>query len=140
MLPHTALNNFSKAFRALANQGLGKRRWLCGKYVQQLCDLEVSAMPEAQKRRFIRFKQDMETVRKSCKAESYRLAVESMDDTQVIEITARILAMHEALVHEASVDLLAHRTGGWNAAALASPIDVISPEALEGEASEKGQP
>ena len=69
MLPHYALNNFSKAFRALANQGLGKRRWLCGKYVEHLCHLEASDMPEKLQDRFIQFKQNMEMVRESCKAD-----------------------------------------------------------------------
>jgi hypothetical protein len=36
-----------------------------------------------------------------------------MDDAQVIEVAARILKMHEVLVHETSVDLLAQKTGGF---------------------------
>ena len=133
MLPHHALNNFSKAFRALANKGLGKRRWLCGKYVQHLCDLEVSDMPDELKRRFIQFKHDMETVRESCKAENFRLAVHTMDDAQVIEIAARILSMHEALVHEASVDLLAQKTGGWSTPFRESPCAEVSTGEQAGE-------
>ena len=113
MLPHYALNNFSRAFRALANKGVGKRRWLCSKYVEHLCHLEVADVPDVLRETFIQFKQDMETVRESCKAGDFRLAVHLMDDAQVIEVAARILKMHEVLVHETSVDLLAQKTGEW---------------------------
>jgi hypothetical protein len=135
VLPRYALNNFSKAFRALANKGLGKRRWLCSEYVEHLCHLEASDMPEGLKDKFIEFKRHMETARESCNAEHYRLAVQAMDDSQVIEITARILAMHEALVHEASLDLLAQRTGGW-----VSPISNARPRLhLVGSAGRHGK-
>ncbi len=106
MLPHYALNNFNKAFRALANHGSGKRRWLCSKYVQNLCDLEVSDMPDVLRERFTQFKQDMEEVRKSCHAGDFGHAVQHLDDSRVIEVAALILKMHEVLVHETSVDLL----------------------------------
>lgn len=135
MLPRYALNNFSKAFRALANKGLGKRRWLCSEYVEHLCHLEASDMPEVLKERFIEFKQQMETARESCKAEHYRLAVSAMDDSQVVEITARILAMHEVLVHETSLDLLAQRTGGWISPIPASPLRLY----LVGGAARQGK-
>lgn len=69
-------------------------------------------MPDVLKETFIQFKQDMETVRESCKAGDFRLTVQLMDDAQVIEVAARILKMHEVLVHETSVDLIAQKTGG----------------------------
>jgi DNA-binding MurR/RpiR family transcriptional regulator len=110
--PHYALNNFNKAFRALVNQGSGKRRWLCSKYVQHLCDLEISDMPDLLRERFTQFKQEMEEVRKSCQAKDFRHAVQLLDESRVIEVAAHILKMHEMLIHETSVDLLTLKMDG----------------------------
>jgi len=133
------LNNFSKAFRALANKGLGKRRWLCGKYVEHLCDLDEVDIPDFLKDEFARFKLDMRMVQKRCRGESLRMTVHAMGESEVNEVVARILAMHEALVHEASVDLLARKTGGWSTPLSATPPPENMPTTPEEKPGAEGQ-
>ncbi len=140
MLRGYALNNFSTAFRALANKGLGKKRWLCGKYVEHLCDLDEADIPDSLKEDFARFKLDMRMVQKRCRGENLRMTVQVMSESEVNEVVARILAMHEALVHEASVDLLARRTGGWSTPFDTTACPEIAPPVSEDKPGAKGQP
>ena len=47
-----ALNNFSKAVGVLANEKIGRRQWLCSKYVEHLCQLELTDMPDSLRKKF----------------------------------------------------------------------------------------
>ena len=101
-----ALNNFSKAFDALANKDIGERKWLCSKHVAHLVQLELTDMPDSLRKHFLQFRLDMKAVQESCKAETLELAVLAMDDDQVHQMVIQILAMHEIVVHEAAQALL----------------------------------
>ncbi len=101
-----ALNNFSKAVGALANENIGERKWLCSKHVAHLAQLELTDMPDSLRKHFLQFRIDMKQVQDACKAESLELAVMAMDDDQVHNMVAQILAMHEVVVHEAALQLL----------------------------------
>ena len=48
----------------------------------------------------------MKLVQEACQAESLEQAVLAMDDDQVHNMVAQILAMHEVVVHEAALALL----------------------------------
>ena len=101
-----ALNNFSKAVGALANENIGERKWLCSKHVAHLAQLELTDMPDSLRKHFLQFRLDMKLVQEACQAESLEQAVLAMDDDQVHNMVAQILAMHEVVVHEAALALL----------------------------------
>lgn len=101
-----ALNNFSKAVGALANKKIGRRQWLCSKYVEHLCQLELHDMPDSLRQKFIQFRIDMKAVQEACRAATLKETVLTMDEAQVGDMVARILAMNEVVVHEASEELL----------------------------------
>ena len=101
-----ALNNFSKAVGALANENIGERKWLCSKHVAHLAQLELTYMPDSLRKHFLQFRLDMKLVQDACKAASLEEAVMAMDDDQVHNMVAQILAMHEVVVHEAALALL----------------------------------
>ena len=93
-----ALNNFNKAVRIFAKAGIGKREWLCSKYVEHLCQLELSDIPDPLRHQFIQFKRDMKVIQAECKAGTIKTTVNTMDDAHVGEMIARILAMHRCLL------------------------------------------
>ena len=101
-----ALNNFSKAVGVLANEKIGRRQWLCSKYVEHLCQLELTDMPDSLRKEFLKFRADMKAVQAECKAATLKATVLTMNEAQVSDMVARILAMHEAVVHAASVEIL----------------------------------
>ena len=101
-----ALNNFSKAVGALANKKIGRRQWLCSKYVEHLCQLELHDMPDSLRQKFTQFRNDMKAVQEECKAATLKETVLTMDEAQVSDMVARILAMNEVVVHEVSKELL----------------------------------
>ena len=105
-----ALNNFSKAVGALANENIGERKWLCSQHVAHLAQLELTDMPDSLRKHFLQFRIDMKKVQEACKAESLEQAVLAMDDDQVHKMVAQILAMHEVVVHEAAMALLTVKT------------------------------
>lgn len=90
-----ALNNFNKAIRVLANNHYEKRKWLCSKYVEHLCQLELTDIPCELRDQFVKFKQDMKLVQANCNTKTPKMTVDAMDDAQVDELIAQIIAMRE---------------------------------------------
>ena len=71
-----------------------------------LAQLELTDMPDSLRKHFLQFRLDMKLVQEACQAESLEQAVLAMDDDQVHNMVAQILAMHEVVVHEAALALL----------------------------------
>lgn len=92
-----ALNNFNKAVRILSKAGLGKREWLASRYVEQLCQLELTDIPDALRVQFIKFRLGLKFARAECKTGALKTSINTMDDAEVDEMFSLVIAMHEAI-------------------------------------------
>jgi len=92
-----ALNNFNKAVRILNNTGLGKREWLSSIYVQHVCQLELSDIPDGLRAKFTRMRTMLKFDRGNNGTNALRNAIDTMSDTEVEEIYSLIIAMREEI-------------------------------------------
>lgn len=96
-----ATNNFNKALRGLAKAGARKREWLASKYVEHICQLEISDIPDDVRDQFCQFRRDMKFVRSARKIRQFEAIVGTMSDAEVEAMVARVIAMHDAITrHE----------------------------------------
>ena len=93
-----ALNNFNKAIRVLTKEGLGKREWLSSIYVEHLCQLELTDIPDSLRSQFIQLRKMLKFDRTACKSGILQATIDAMDDTEVDHVFSLILAMHEEIV------------------------------------------
>lgn len=96
-----ALNNFNKAVRILNDNGLGKREWLSGICIMHLCQLELSDIPDALRRKFMRMRAMLKFDRANRNNNALRDAINAMSDDEVDEICALILTMREEIAQSA---------------------------------------
>ncbi len=99
-----ATNNFNKALRGLAKAGPRKREWLASKYVEHICYLEISDIPDDVRDQFCQFRRDMKFVRGARKTRQFEALVRAMSDAEVDAMVARVVAMHAAIIRHEVTD------------------------------------
>ena len=93
-----ALNNFNKAIRVLTKEGLGKREWLSSIYVEHLCQLELTDIPDSLRNQFIQLRKMLKFDRTTCKSGILQATIDAMSDADVDHVFSLIVTMHEEIV------------------------------------------